>query len=113
MYPDYDDILEVASKPPLWWDKGVPRFRTFTPHDVYPATQVALVHTKCQDCRTRYDIAVTSAFLGNNLRDLLAFYRELGVGDPPNACGYPPIPRTLNCTGRVMNSLEIEILEFW
>jgi hypothetical protein len=111
MHLRYDDILNRVSHRPLWWLDGVPRYDPFSPCGV-GGFEVALVHTECQDCRTRYEVAVRPRQpLFWSLRDMVAYMNSLDVGDPPNAC------RSLgssNCSaGYCMSSLEISILEFW
>ena len=109
MYVEYHDILSRIRDRPLWWHRGTPRYDAFNPGSVSVyARQVALVHTQCQACDVRYDVAVLPDQEWNNLRDRLAYTNELGVGDPPNALHHP-----IGCAGPTMNSIEIEILEFW
>jgi hypothetical protein len=107
MYIEYQDIRERIKERPLWWLDGVPRYSPFSPGDVgVYAQEAALVHTRCQACGQRYDVAV--AFPGNGwpLRDTLAWSNDLDVGDPPNACDR-------DCGGASMGSMEVQILEFW
>jgi hypothetical protein len=101
MYVRYSDILSRISDEPVWWLDGVPRFSPFKPDDVcvYSADTI-LVHTECQGCRKRYDVAVHGAFL----REKIAYMSSLDLADPPNAC----------CrVGPTMSSDEIKILEYW
>lgn len=111
MHQKYHDILRYADRPPLWWDRGVPRFEPFDP-EIVASYEVALVHTQCQDCLTRYDVAVRPSFpLFHSLRDTIAFTNSLEIGDPPFAC--VELGAKMCAAGYSMNSLEIEILEFW
>lgn len=110
MYIEYDDILTRVSDQPVWWLNGLPRYDPFRPDDVgVYSREVALVQTECQDCRTRYDVAVEPRRYFADLRTLVAYTTALDVGDPPNA-RHAGISR---CTGSTMNSLEIRILEYW
>lgn len=104
----YQDILSRIPSEPIWWLEGVPRYVPFTPGDVsIGATEVALVHTTCQVCRRRFDVGVWRTKSGpkRSLRDYVAVYCGLDIGDPPFvAC----------CDiGPSMRSNEIAILEFW
>jgi hypothetical protein len=53
MHAGYEDILEAAGKPPLWWDQnGAPRFGPHHPNlaaDIY-ASEVVLLRIACQRC---------------------------------------------------------------
>src|SRR3546814_16429081 len=82
----YDDIIDRVSDRALWWLDGVPRYCAFDPELVI-SSEVALVHTECRECRTRYDVAVCPrAPLFANVRDQVAFENQVNVGDPPVAC---------------------------
>jgi len=105
MYIRYDDILHRIPEPPLWWLNGVPRYDPFAPQDVEVySSQVALVRSECT-CGARYDVGIHSTHHGWTLRDRLAFWARIGVGDPPNVeC----------CQGGASDSAyEIAILQFW
>lgn len=109
MFIEYDDILRRISDRPIWWQSGLPRFDPFQPRDISVyAWQAALVHTQCQECGARYDVAVLPDHEWPDLRDYLAYTGKLPLGDPPNALH--SLPR---CAGPTMNSIQIEILEFW
>lgn len=112
MYIEYDDILTRVTDKPLWWHSGLPRFEPFRPEDVGVHTrEVALVHTECQDCGAKYDVAIQPRGYGRDLRSMIAYQNSLEVGDPPNACHNSV--GNFRCTGTVMGSIEIAILEFW
>jgi hypothetical protein len=104
----YEDIQSRIPDRPLWWFNGVPRFDHFRPQDVNVYTrEVALVHTQCQTCGTRFDVAVLPEPHGRDLRTRIAYFSSLEIGDPPLHC-----PR-LDCSGNSMGSLEIAVSEFW
>lgn len=107
-FPSYDDIISRIAKSPLWWMEGVPRYEPFSPQRAQiHAYEIALVHTECQSCRTRFDVCIGGRYGGHgqSLEDLLAVSATLHVSDPPNVscCPY----------GYSMTSLEIAILQFW
>jgi hypothetical protein len=101
MHVQYHDILSRISDEPLWWLDGVPRFSPFKPDDVcVHGIDTVLVHTECQGCRKRYDVAFRSVYM----REKIAYMISLDLGDPPNAC----------CrVGPTMSSIEVRILEYW
>jgi|GEM_PF-1366107 len=111
MHLQYHDILSRIADPPKWWLDGVPRFDDFSPKGLL-SSEVALVHSECQDCGVRYDIAVTpKPPLFHSLRTQLAYLNEFDIGDPPNACA--EIKGGVRCAGYAMTVSELEILEFW
>jgi len=101
MHVHYHDIFSHISDEPLWWLNGVPRFSPFKPDDVCVyGVDTVLVHTECQGCRKRYDVAFRSAYI----KEKIAYMASLDLGDPPNAC----------CrVGPTMSSIEVKILEYW
>lgn len=105
MYRSYKDIIDLVSKPPLWWVDGVPRFEPFSPNKAIAyGDEVALVHCRCQCCGFRYDIAKCGGGEPESLRDHYALWRSVDIGDPPNFCCSP---------GHASTAEEIEILQFW
>lgn len=111
MYIVYDDILSRVQGRPRWWLNGFPRYRPFTPNDVgVYEHEVALVHTECQGCGMRYDVAVKSGRLGRSLRNVIAYENQLDIGDPPNACRF--LGRDCSA-GAVMSSFQIAVVEYW
>ncbi len=111
MHLQYHDILRRVPQRPLRWLDGVPRYEPFTP-DIVGSVEVALVHTECQSCGTRYDVAVRPRPpLFHSLRTVLAFSNSLEIGDPPFAC--LELGATRCSAGYCMSSLEMRILEFW
>jgi hypothetical protein len=110
MHFRYDDIIAQISGRPTWWFNGVPRYSAFDPAMV-GSFEIALVHTECRECRTRYDVAIGSqppSFA--SLRDVISFENRLNVGDPPFACA----EMGARCSGGYcMTSLEMRVLEFW
>jgi hypothetical protein len=111
MYIEYSDLLSRIAEPPIWWMYGVPRYEPFTPQDMgVHEYEVALVHTECQQCQTRYDVGVRAGRYARTLRNLIAYENQLDIGDPPNACRYLGI----NCgSGATMGSLQVAVLEYW
>jgi hypothetical protein len=104
--PDYSDITSRLGEP-LWWDEhGVPRYEPFHPSmcDVY-ANKVALLIVRCQECGRKFTVAVSVE-------------RTFRVPTPhdPAWCFYgdPPRHGDENCgAGDVMNSIPVQILEYW
>jgi hypothetical protein len=109
MYIRYDDIISRVVDDPLWWSNGIPRYDPFQPSavSVY-CHQVALVHTECQICRQRFDVAIEPPGRLSDLRDVFAWQGRLDADDPP--CHDH---RGEGCPGRSMSSFEMEVLEFW
>lgn len=92
MHPRYQDILDAASIPPLWWSTdGVPRFAAFHPNmlGVYDELAV-LFQVRCGDphCRAKLRVAqglpridiTTTALQTNTLSSLVAGF---SYGDAP------------------------------
>lgn len=136
MHHHYNDIVSRIKERPKWWDENaVPRYDEFTPNDtadIY-CDEAVLLEIQCQDCGYHFKVAFSSdmydryhnASLRQHYlkdkgeeRDIKELAREaslawgvisngLHYGDPPNAC--PP-----NCAaGATMNSVPLEVLEFW
>ncbi len=107
--PYYQDILDAAHRPPVWWDmNGVPRFEACSPDfrsNIY-STQICLIKAACQACGTVFCGSVEN---GGGKEDLRRTCDGLGLEniykDPPqNEC----------CSsGYSMNSETREVLEFW
>lgn len=114
MNPDYSDIVSKAGAP-LWWDEaGVPRYVPFHPKEcgVY-ASHVALMTVHCQCCRKPFTVA-SSANIGNTSR--YAYYPNKEATDPWDQVGafhYQDPPRHNGCTGDSMNTIPVEIHQFW
>ncbi|MCJ2184024.1 hypothetical protein MTR62_15165 [Novosphingobium sp. 1949] len=110
MRQKYHDIIRNIPHPPIWWFEGIPRYEAFSPA-IIGTFEIALVHTECRSCRTRYDIAIKpQPPLYHSLRNILAYTNALEVGDPPFACD--ELGAQCNM-GYAMSSLEFKILEFW
>jgi hypothetical protein len=110
MLPNYADIVGRVPARPIWWLRGVPRYVPFRP-EMVGGSEVALIHTECQKCRMRYDVAaVPQGPSYSSLRTLIAFENAVDVGDPPFACHV----LGAQCpAGYSMTSLEMAVLEFW
>jgi hypothetical protein len=120
---DYYDITEKLGEP-LWYDsEGVPRYCEFSPMKcgIY-IDSVALVEIECQHCGKGFKVArqmdrtnmLMPRYIDSDWQPTLPNPRE-GVigsfhyGDPP---AHPSGPYN-RCTGDTMNSVPIEVLEFW
>jgi len=111
MHIKYHDIIRKIRQRPLWWLDGVPRYEPFSPEPL-GVSEIALVHTECQDCGLRYDVAIGRRPPHyQSLRNILAYENRLDVGDPPFAC--QELGSKTCGAGYCMSSLEIRILEFW
>lgn len=110
MHADYADIREKIGEEPKWFDEhGVPRYCDFTPRevaDIY-ADEVALLDIRCQSCARLFKVAMsTSAVdMAYGRRRLSANIQALHYGDPPNVDCCP--------AGPTMNSIPIQVLQFW
>lgn len=99
----YRDIRDRLGAPAWWDDAAVPRYCDFSPHetnDIY-ARQAVLMEIACQDCGTRFLVALTVG----PLSDLITDIDTLHYGDPPNAGCCP--------AGPTMNSVPVRVVEFW
>lgn len=92
----FDDILEAAGKPPLWWDEaGTPRFCEFHPQHVNDpyACEGYLLRIACQGCHKEYLVSVS--WNHTDLQELFA-YMELSeakaAGKEPPPTAWPAIP---------------------
>lgn len=107
MYIEYDDIVSRIAEPPLWWLEGVPRYEPFHHQALCVYAQEALlVHIRCQICSKDFEIGLYDPrpYSTPTFRALLNTRREIGVGDPPNACCFP---------GSSMGAVEVAVLQFW
>jgi hypothetical protein len=114
MHVCYQDILDLTSEEPKWFDENaVPRFCKFSPDKVpnIYARQAALYLIKCQACGKHFKVAESSYGEKDILMDSVSSIREsiikgtLCFGDPPN----------INCcpSGPTMSSDTIRVLEYW
>lgn len=135
MNNSYDDIRQRIKEEPKWWDEeAVPRYCDFAPREtanIY-ADDCCLVLIECQGCRRPFHVCFSETRQGrfSRARDRLHYagvhepsneeYEQmmeevtlkaaikqhlLHYGDPPN----------VDCcaAGSVMNSIPVQVLEFW
>jgi len=108
MNRNYEDILSKIAAEPFWWDENaVPRFCDFHPSklDIY-ASEAAFCLISCQDCRKEFKVAFSWYKLSDDVSLHLRVKDDhLEYGDPPN----------INCcdAGPTMNSIMMQVLEFW
>jgi hypothetical protein len=130
---DYSDILRRVAIEPWWFDKdGVPRYDSFVPKMVGYTDSVAYLEIACQSCDRRFMVASegphphdaiaghTPKFPsltahGNGLdrqeHDAWDMVGSYHYGDPPRH-DTGPDGRPC-CSGSTMNSVPIEVREFW
>ena len=117
MKANYKDILDRIAEEPIWFDEaGVPRYCDFSPNEISNiyAKEVALVEIACQNCGTRFNVAIAY----DPMADLITPWKDMqftmvdsikgggiGYGDPPNIWCCPP--------GPTMSSDTIRVIEFW
>lgn len=112
MKPLYQDILDLASYPPTWYDQnGTPRYCEFHPDsasNIY-ALEVVLLKIQCQSCRQFFLVEMHS--------DSQSRIKLSGAFDDncPAVIHYGDPPRHENClgAGETMNSDPFRIMEFW
>ena len=103
MHSNYEDILNLTKKFPLWHDaNGVPRFAKFSPllcPNIY-SNKVILQIISCAYCGKKFSVEMHSGIL------------ERGNALPPKKWHYgdPPIH---DCVGDTMNCNDLEVLEVW
>lgn len=119
MNTDYSDIVKKAGAP-LWWDEhGAPRYVDFHPTacGVY-VRAVALLRVECQSCGHEFVVASVEHLRQRNIAKM----PDRNVDDPWEAVGsfhYGDPPRgdpthcEGDCTGDTMNTVPLEIVEFW
>lgn len=121
MHHHYEDIRNLTAEPPAWWDEhAVPRYCSFSPHQVANiyADEVVLMIVDCQGCGRHFRVARSSSLadrvigaMGLADVDALPTLAEriaagsIYYGDPPNADCCP--------AGPTMNSEPIAVLEYW
>ncbi len=105
MWLSYNDILDRIPEPPLWWLRGVPRYKPFTPSSAtIGGDQVLLAEIECQACRERFTVGLYPREAGVQYRRELEETNDLvGREDPPRH----------NCGGDTMTATPVRILEFW
>ena len=124
MLYNYNDILNLTNKKPLWHDEcGVPRFCEFSPKEVNNiyAREVVLLLISCANCGKSFKVALSQSNM-----DLISYPRcddvvdydsikfsnnikSLHYGDPPY---HKDISNGL-CVGCTENCNDLYILEFW
>lgn len=121
MKHDFKDILAATKETPTWWDEnGTPRFSGINPKDcpdIY-ADEVVFFLIECQNCERKFIVQTSSKKSQRMLRNSM-----LNISEPTSIedamrkglldvvdYGDPPIH---GCTGDVMSSYPIKILQFW
>ena len=108
MHYDYADIRALTDKPPSWWDEfGVPRYIVFSPlklGNIY-AKEAVLLRIACQCCSREFDVAMSWSNRPPKPLSELIETSLIHYGDPPN----------VQCCdgGPTMNSIALEVLEYW
>lgn len=128
MNHDYKDITERIEEKPTWWDENaVPRYCEFSPDvtaNIY-CDEVVFLRIQCQACGRPFKVAMSVGTMdraryalvrnqepGDGFKTAMQYASlatgvvsdELHYGDPPNYC----------CNvGSTMNSIPLEVLEFW
>ena len=123
MKPKYQDILDLASYPPTWYDQnGTPRYCEFQPRMASTpyAKEVVLLKIECVSCRERFLVEMSTAGWGIRLDsfgygiklalryDDIENVSNLNYGDPPRH-DY----KGNRCAGETMSCDDIRIMEFW
>jgi hypothetical protein len=114
MKTDYSDIVARAGAPKWWDENGVPRYVDFHPYQcgVY-VNSVALVRIACQACGHEFVVAMATRSdrnpdtAANDPWDAIGAFH---YGDPPRG---DSTHAGGDCTGDTMNSVPLEIVEFW
>lgn len=113
MHLMYSDILVLTDKKPIWFDEyAVPRFEPFHPDraaDIY-ADEVVLLEIACQNCKERFDVAMSSERIDRLMRNTRRLAEQIAdksihYGDPPNMDCCP--------AGPTMNCYDVRVIEYW
>ena len=114
MKPKYQDILDLASYPPTWYDQnGTPRYCEFLPH-IVGGQEAVLLKIECASCRERFLVAMnwSDTMSEDDMYPISYFIKNYraapNYGDPPrhNHKGN-------RCAGETMTCDDIRIMEFW
>lgn len=104
MHPDYRDIKKRIKQKPKWYDmNGVPRYEKFKPSlasSIY-LTNVLLIEIACRECNKRFLVEYYNQDSDLNYDKN---YESIHYGDPP---------RHDNCTGEVIDCIDLRVVEFW
>ena len=122
MFTDYNDIISLVNRPPMWWDgHGVPRYAVFGPELCGPYTiEIALLRVGCQGCDQTFFVAseldrsnlggvmrsrpTVSTVPTNEVLDAWDAVGDFAYGDPPyHRCG----------SGNSMQAVPLHVVEFW
>jgi hypothetical protein len=117
--PNYSDITDKLGEPIWWDDNGVPRYCDFSTMwcGVY-VDAVALIRIACQDCGREFLVAkeIDPKWRRIWLPSWECKRPNPGKHDDPwieiGSLHYGDPPRH-GCVGDTMNSIPLEILEFW
>ena len=106
MKSSFDDIIAVAGAPTFYDQNGTPRYGSFDPKAYAYADSVILAKIACQDCGKHFLVSMQDELYEK--WDMTEWKRDVPhYGDPPVYCGD-------NCSaGYSMNSVMLEVLEFW
>jgi hypothetical protein len=120
MHPAYDDITSRIGEAPIWWLRGVPRYKQFEPHDadIY-ASEAILLNVACQSCGQTFLVCQDDSRAPGSIvvDEEIAF--EALAGDPPHHFDHSPTSPTIgktdrnSCHGVVMGFEWLEIVEVW
>jgi hypothetical protein len=106
MRTSYQDIIDLTSTPPLWFDEaGVPRYCSFAPSEsanIY-AGAVALARINCSSCGQEFTVCISSTQSQELLRSVEA--GKVSYGDPPNTGCCP--------SGATLTSRTVAVTEVW
>lgn len=105
----YADIRDLIDEEPHWWDEhAVPRYCYFMPGEcanIY-AREVALLQIECQACARKFEVCMSSDPFDSSTSFADAVRQgTIHYGDPPNIACCP--------AGATMNSVPLEVLQFW
>lgn len=122
MKATYTDITDRLGEP-LWWDEnGTPRYNEFSPDGIFdPYAQVVVfLLIGCQNCDKRMKVAMS--WSRYDFRNAQGGYWEEIWGKPDGwralykhveSGPYGDPPEHGDWCGETMNSIPLEVLEFW
>lgn len=115
MLPNYQDVIEAAGRPPLWFtEAGVPRYADYHPTLLGVYDEVAgLFLVACQYCQERFEVGAgtprrsVARIMASDFEEvsLQKFLADWTCGDPPrHACPGG---------GETMSAVELGVLQAW
>lgn len=114
MKNSYEDIISRLG-PGLWYDsKGVPRYDKFSPDlcGVY-MKWIALVRIACQGCGKEFEVANEVQEWQLSRQDWKNWKVTYPKKDDIGSFHYGDPPIHEGCSGNTMNSIPLQVLEFW